>query len=215
MRRLIIVGAGGAGSEALFVAARMTGEWEVVGFCDDAPRLKGAVLEGVPVLDGVEGVIARYGADSLWFHCAVGRNDTRKRIAERLEAAGFRPATLVDPTAVVAPSAVVGAGTYVAPLAFAGPGARIGRHVMINVHASVGHHSAVGDFAQLCPGARLSGGAVMGEGAFIGSNAVTVPLVRVGEWATLGAASLAARDVPPRVTAIGVPAAVRAPAAHP
>lgn len=215
MRRLIIVGGGGAGGEALFVAGRMAGEWEVIGFCDDAPGLKGTAVEGVPVLDGVDGVIARYGADGLWFHCAIGRNSTRKRIAERLEAAGFRPATLVDPTAVVAPSAVIDAGTYVAPLAFAGPGARVGRHVLVNVNASVGHHSTVGDFAQICPGARLSGGTVIGEGAFIGSNAVTVPLVRVGEWATLGAASLAARDVPPHVTAIGVPASVRAPAAHP
>ncbi len=200
--------------EALFVATRMEGQWEPIGFCDDAPGLKGTVVAGLSVLDGIDGVVARLGAQGVWFHCAVGRNDQRKRIAERIETAGFQAATLVDPTAVLAPSAAVGAGTYVAPLAFVGPGAHVGRHVLVNVSASVGHHCTVGDFAQLCPGARLSGGATMGEGAFVGSNGVTVPLVRVGEWATLGAASLAVRDVPPRVTALGVPAAVRAPAAH-
>lgn len=214
MRKLIIVGAGGAGSEALLVATRMAGEWEVIGFCDDGPELRGGALDGVPVLDTIDGVAERFKSQGLWFHCAIGRNASRKRIADRLESAGFVAATLVDPTAVVAGSAVIGAGTYVAPLAFVGPGARVGGHVLINVSASVGHHSMVGGYAQLCPGARLSGGTILGDGAFIGSNAVTVPQVRIGEWATLGAASLAARDVPPHTTAIGVPAVVRAPAAH-
>ncbi len=213
MKRLIIAGAGGAGSEALLVASRMRGEWELIGFCDDSPRLKGAFLEGVPVIGGIMEAIERFGGEKLWFHCAIGRNEARKRTAEKLEAGGFLPATLVDPTAVVAPTAVIGAGSYVGPFVFVGPGSRVGRHVLVNVTASVGHDSSVGDYCQVCPGARLSGGTVMGEGAFVGSNGVTVPLVRIGEWATLGASSLAARDVPPRVTSIGVPAAVRAPAA--
>lgn len=215
MKRLIIVGAGGAGSEALLVAARMTWKWEVIGFCDDAPSLKGTALDGVPVLENIDGLVERFGAQGLSFHCAIGHNQARKRIADRLEGAGFHPATLVDPTAVLAQSAVIGAGAYVAPFAFVGPGCRVGRHVLINVSATVGHHCTVGDFVQLCPGARLSGGTILGEGAFVGSNAVTVPLIHIGEWSTLGASSLAARDVPPHVTAIGVPAAVRALAVRP
>jgi sugar O-acyltransferase (sialic acid O-acetyltransferase NeuD family) len=215
MQKLIIVGAGGAGIECWFVAARMAGVWEMVGFCDDSPALKGKSIEGGTVLDNTEGVLARYHDRGVFFHCALGRNEIRQRVAARFEAAGFLPATLVDPTAVTAASAEIGAGTYIGPLAWVGPASHIGRHVLINVGASVGHNNQVGDFAQICPGARLSGGTVVGEGAFIGSNAVTVPLARVGEWATLGAASLAARDVPARVTAIGVPAVVRAPATRP
>jgi sugar O-acyltransferase (sialic acid O-acetyltransferase NeuD family) len=200
VKRLIIAGAGGAGCEAFLVASRMREEWELIGFCDDSPALKGAFVEGLPVIDSIGGAIGRFAGQELWFHCAIGRNETRKRTAEKLESGGLLPATLVDPTAVVARSASIGEGSYVGPFVFVGPGSRVGRHVLMNVSASVGHDSTVGDYCQVCPGARLSGGTAMGEGAFVGSNGVTVPLVRIGEWATLGAASLAARDVPARVT---------------
>jgi sugar O-acyltransferase (sialic acid O-acetyltransferase NeuD family) len=136
----------------------------------------------------------------------VGRNSLRRTWAALFEERGFAPATLIDPTAVVAASAAVGAGSYLAPHAFVGPGARIGRHVLVNVGASIGHHSAVEDFAQVCPGGRVSGHARLGAGAFIGSNGVVAPGVQVGAWAVVGAASLAARDVPERFSAIGVPA---------
>lgn len=184
--------------------------WSVIGFADDAEALRGRSIAGVPVLGSVKNLLSSEEREPRWFHCAIGRNQVRKALAEACEARGLMPATLIDPSAMVAPSAVLGPGTFIASFAFVGPEARVGRHVLVNVGASIGHHSLCGDFTQVCPGARISGHARLAEGAFIGSNGVLAPGVSVGEWATVGAASLAARDVPARATALGVPAKILA-----
>lgn len=204
-RKLIIVGAGGAGLEALFVARRMKG-WEILGFADDAPALAGKAVGGAPVLGTLAGVASDYAEKEMHVHFALGKNALRMRAVALFEGYRFRPATLIDPSAVVADSSIVGEGDYVAPNVFVGPQARLGRHVLVNVGASIGHHSHLDEFVQICPGACVSGNARLGAGAFIGSNAVVAPGVRVGAWALVGAASLAARDVPDHFSAIGVPA---------
>jgi serine acetyltransferase len=74
-------------------------------------------------------------------------------------------------------------------------GARLGAGVIVNHHVCVGHDVAVDNFAQLCPGVNVSGGCEIGEGALLGTNAGTIPLKRVGAWATVGAGTTALRDV--------------------
>lgn len=190
--------------------AQRVGAWSILGFADDDASLRQQIIEGVSVLGSIESVLQIYAGTRVSFHCAIGRNSVRKKIADRFEGNGFCPATLIDPSSVLAPSALVGSGSYVGPLVFIGPLAVVGRHCLINAGSSVGHHSYMGDFSQICPGARLSGNTTLAEGVFVGSNGVTVPGVTVDAWATLAASSLALRDIPPRVTAIGVPAKVLA-----
>ena len=49
-----------------------------------------------------------------------------------------------------------------------------------------------------CVPGGISGGVFLGEGALIGSNACTIPGVRIGAWATVGAGAAAMRDLPER-----------------
>ncbi len=214
-RKLIIVGAGGAAAEALWVTQRLNAlpdgpRWNVLGWVDEDPKRKGEIVDGLPIIGTPDHVGQEFGGNDILFHCAIGHNFHRRRLAAIFEGAGFTAATLVDPSAVIAPNAHVGAGSYVGPLAVLAPRARIGRHAMVNLGASVGHDCDCADFVQVCPGARLSGRSRLGEGAFVGSNGVVAPRIGIAEWATVGASSLATRDVPPRVTALGVPAKVLA-----
>lgn len=180
--------------------------WNLLGFADDAPKLQGTIVGGIPVSGTIDECVARTSGREIWFCCGIGNNAIRKRLAEKLERAGWRAATLIAPTAVVAATAIVGDGTYLGHQCFVGPEARIGRHALINVHASVGHHSVLGDYAQVCPGACVSGLAQIGEGGFVGSNGVLAPGVSIGRWSVVAAASLAARNLGEGATAIGVPA---------
>lgn len=205
LSKLIIAGAGGAGLEALLVARRM-GVWDILGFADDAPALAGKSAGGVAVLGTLHRVASDYAEKETQVHLAFGQNALRMQWAAFFKGRGFRPATLVDPSAVFADSSTVGEGSYLAPHVFVGPQARIGRHVLVNVGASIGHHSHLEDFVQVCPGGCVSGNVRLGPGSFVGSNGVVAPNVRVGAWAVVGAASLAARDVPEHYSAIGVPA---------
>lgn len=211
MKKIIIVGAGGAGAEALMVLRRLPQVGEALGFADDNPALHSQRLHGVSVLGPIAEVVRRFaGETAVVFHCSVGRNAVRQRLVAVLGGAGLQAITLIDPSAVVASDAVIGVGSYIGPLAFVGPGSTVGCHVLVNTGASVGHDSQLGDYAQLCPGARLSGHTRLGEGAFVGSNGVTLPGIEVGEWATIAAGSVAMRQVPARATVIGVPGKILA-----
>lgn len=211
--KIVIIGAGGAGVEALWVAQRMIAAGRapfggIHGFADDNTKLAGTLIEGFSVVGTVEQIVGELSGGLLRFHCAIGCNRHRKATATLLEAQGWEPVSLTDTSAIVAESAQVGLGAYIGPLSIVAPHARVGRHVLVNVGASIGHHGHCSDFSQACPGARISGHARLGEGAFVGSNGVVAPGVSVAEWATVGAASLAVRDVPPRATALGVPARI-------
>lgn len=212
-RNLVIVGAGGFGSEVLWVAHDMneTGtqefRWNVLGFADDNPNRKGETYEDLPILGTTEEVARDLGAGT-WFHGAIGANRQRQKVAIFLESRGLRPATLVHSSVVIGPGASIGEGTYVGALTVIAPQAVIGRHVLINTQVGVGHHSVTGDFAQLCPGAKLNGGCILDRLAFVGSNAVIHPYKRVGEGATVGSSSYVIRSVEPHVTVMGVPARI-------
>ncbi len=64
-RKLIIVGAGGAGAEALWVARRANAAatapaWDLVGLPDDAPGLEGTTIEGARVIGKCARVAAEF-----------------------------------------------------------------------------------------------------------------------------------------------------------
>jgi len=210
-RPLVIIGAGGHGLEVMWVAARMSldpvfGSWNVLGFVDDHSGLRGRMIEGVPVLGSVAEFLAANRGKPWYFHCAVGSNLQRQKLAEQFEGAGFQAATIMDPMTIISPRATLGAGSYVAPRCYIGPKAIVGRHVLINVGASIGHHSTMADFAQACPGVRVNGHCEVGKLAFLGSNAVIHPGKRVGDCATVAAGSFVVRNVSPSTLVVGVPA---------
>lgn len=210
---LVIIGAGGAASEALWLCARLNArtegpQLEVIAFSDDNPERTGEVVEGIPIAGTVRQIIQKFGGRGIGFHCAIGHNRARQRLCPELESAGFNPISLIDPTAIIAPSATVGAGTYIGPLSIVAPHARVGRHVLINSHVGVGHHAEVADFAQLCPGVRLNGRCKVDTAAFLGSNATVHPGLSIGEGSSIGANSFVIRSVKPRYTMLGVPARI-------
>lgn len=192
MKRVVILGAGGFGGEAAWILSRMPGGWNCIGFCDDAPEWAAeGFRHGLPLLGRIEDV----AAETLFFHCAVGRNVVRKALTERALARGWHALTILDPTALVAPSAVVGAGCFIGPAALVSNGAILGDGVIVNHQATVGHDARVGNFAQICPGARVSGGCVLEHEVLMGSNAVVVPGITVGAEATVAAGAAALRPV--------------------
>jgi acetyltransferase-like isoleucine patch superfamily enzyme len=56
------------------------------------------------------------------------------------------------------------------------------------------------------PGALVNGNVRLDEGVFVGTGAVVTPGRHVGEGARIGAGAVVVDDVPPGVTARGVPA---------
>ena len=210
LEKLIIVGAGGLGSEVASVVKRMNSHaptFDFLGFCDDSADKRGHQIEGVAVL-GAADQIDRELNSKPSFICAIGNNRIRLDVVTRLLALGWKGASVVDPSVYCSESVIIGPGSYVAPQSTLSPYCEIGSHVIVNFGASITHNVKLEDYSQVAPGAGVMGFGALKEGAFVAANGVVMPGVTIGAWATLGACSFAMQDIPDGATAVGVPARV-------
>jgi sugar O-acyltransferase (sialic acid O-acetyltransferase NeuD family) len=162
--KLLIIGAGG---HVQFVAdsAELNGQFEVVGFLDDALAV-GTLVFGYPVL-GSAVDLSGYASVFDQVVVAIGNNALCASLADRLLQAGLSLAKVVHPKAVVSPRAQLGAGTAVMACAVVGTAAMLGQGVIVNCGAVVDHHARVEDFGHLGVGACMAGGSVLGVMAWM------------------------------------------------
>ena len=203
MDQLIIIGAGGFGSEVAWIAAECN--WGIAGFADADETKRGAIWAGYRVYGNLAETATALQGQKIRFICAIGDNERRREMASAAEKSGWEPVTVIHPSALVAPSSNLGRGTFVGPGAIVSNNARIGNHVIINLHVSVGHDSVIEDFCQLSPGSRTSGFCRMEELSFLGTNAVLLPATTVGRESVVGACSFARGIIASRTTVLGVP----------
>lgn len=203
-RPLVIVGFGGHGrvlADALTAAGR-----EIRGVLDrNAQAIEGTDLAWLGTDERHEGLDPDE-VDLVHGVGHVGDAKLRRSIARRLEADGFRFATVVHPTAVVSSGAVLYDGAQVMAGAVVQTGARIGAFAIVNSGAVVDHDCCIGAYAHIAPGAALSGDVSLGEGALVGTGAAVIQGVSVGVGAIVGAGAAVVRDVAAGATVVGVPA---------
>ena len=213
--QLVIVGAGGHGSELHAYLRDLWAEGEAIrllGFIDDnRPRGAWGETEVLASLAELAEALRSRVAGELHYLTAVGSNPVRRAIVEQLGRVGglrLRPWTLRHPRAGIGHNVTIGPGTCLAPGSIVTTNTRIGSHCILNVNASVSHDAVVGDYVNINPGAVVAGNVEIGEGAYIGAGATLIEKVKVGEWSIIGAGAVVVQDIPPRVTAVGVPARV-------
>jgi sugar O-acyltransferase (sialic acid O-acetyltransferase NeuD family) len=211
---VVVIGAGGHAAEVCSYVADLSAAGEhvrLLGCIDDHQPVGRTgpvdVLGGLSVLEALK----RAEAERLRCITAVGDNETRRRLVARVDAAGAGRIpwwTLRHPAAVVGGDAEIGPGTLLAPGSIVTARVRIGAHCILNVKASVSHDAIVGDFVNVNPGAIVAGNVRLGEAAYIGAGATVIEKIAVGAGAIVGAGAAVVRDVPARVTVVGVPARV-------
>lgn len=182
MKCLLIVGAGGHG-RSVAEAALATGNFDTLGFVDDAAQTVSQVWD-YPVW-GTTADLTRYRAHADVAIVALGNNALRAKLCEQLQAAGFELATIIHPRAVVSPRAEIGSGTAIMAGAIVGTEACLGMGVIINSGAIVDHHAQVHDYGHLGVNACMAGGAVLGRGAWIQAGSALGYGVKVDENAVL------------------------------
>ena len=127
--RLLVVGAGGHG-RSVAEAAKLSSQFKVVGFLDEAlPANK--LLLGVPVL-GPDASMVKHQAVADQAIVAVGNNVVREKLMMQLTEVGFTWTTVVHPRAIVSPRSVIGAGSAVMAGAIVGTEARLGAGAIVN-----------------------------------------------------------------------------------
>lgn len=201
MPRLVVIGAGGHG-QVVADAVRQRPGWDVVGYLDEDPSLRGAVIGGVRVLGGIEDLP---DVDHEEVVVAIGENRRRAAVVASLRELGEHFGTILHPRAVVAEGIELGQGAMVLAGCVVNVAARIGEHVILNTGCTVDHHCEVGDYAHIGPGAHLGGGVSIGEGALVGIGASLLPSAKVGAWAIVGAGGVVLDEVVSGSVVAGVP----------
>ena len=211
MSGVILYGASELGRDVAAMGPALLDSWHgpsrLHGFIDDRVPLHGSEILNLPVLGGQEWLESD-DAQGMKVVVTIGEPASRRRAVERLAAKGVRFATLIHPTAVVTPWVAFGEGTVVLATCTFTADISIGRHVVFNPNCTVAHDVVVDDYVYVSPGVDLAGKVALEDSCYMGTGAAVIPGCRVGARSVVGAGAVVVRDIPPDVTAVGMPARI-------
>lgn len=200
MNELIIVGYGGFGREASWLAEDCG--YSVLGFLDDGVA---AGTYGAYRVLGDVGKWAEY--DQAQFVVAIGNPRVRKKVVAKMSGYGEPPfTTLIHPSVIMSKSRAIGAGTMICAGTVGTVDFTIGDHVIIYTNCTVTHDDRIGDFVTIAPLAAISGNVVLGDGVEIGAGASIRQGLTMGPGSMLGMGGVLTKDAEPNQIYVGSPA---------
>ena len=205
--RTVIYGAGRQGMIVL-ETLRAIGKTEVIGFLDDNAAKHGTTFHELPILGGMDWAKAHRSESSLGMIVAIGSNDARIAIGDKLREGGFALLNVVHPSVVQMSGVTMGSGNLVCAGAILIEGTRLEDDVVVNSGAILEHDTLLHTGAQIATGVHTAGCVEVGALAFVGVGAILGPRVSVGKRSIVGAGSTVLSDIPANVIAYGTPARV-------
>jgi len=204
MKDLIIVGAGGFGREALYLAIEINKVrpiWNILGFIDD----------NLNALDDIKCDYKIIGKITDWqpketevFAMGVAAPRTKEILSNLLISRGAEFVSLIHPKATVQPFTKIGIGCVIGGRSTIGDNTTIGDFVHI-AGSMVGQDSVIGDFSTTTGFANIAS-AKIGKRVFVGSHAVILNHLSVGDDAFISAGSIVFTKIKSGTKVFGYPA---------
>ncbi len=167
-------------------------------------------VAGVPVLGG-DDCLEKYPPGSCEVVNGIGSigdMSARKEIFTRLKSIGYVFSSVVHPSAILATGINLGEGVQMMAGSVIQTGVAIGDNSIINTGSIVDHDSFIGSHVHIAPGVVISGGVRIGDLTHIGTATAVIQGIQIGKEVVIGAGSVVIRDIPEKVTAVGIPAKV-------
>lgn len=210
MKDIAIYGAGGFGKEVACLIKRINEKeptWNLIGFFDDNPELKGKMISHFgPCLGSID-VLNDYSTD-LSIVMALGNSHIVKRLVEKINNRHVAFPNLIDNSFyLVDPETfVIGKGNIIQ-----GPGCvtcdvSIGDFNVFNGSVVVGHDVKIGSYNTFMPAARISGEVIIGDLNFFGVSSIVLQQIKIGSNVRIGAGSVMMTKPKDGNLYIGVPA---------
>ena len=201
MKNLILIGAGG---HAKSVADSINkSEYELSGFIDS--NKKGTHM-GLPILGAEIEDIPNY--EKYSYFVSIGDVEYRKLWFDRIRERGLSIINIIDSSAIISSSAKMGIRNFVGKMAVINADAEIGNNNVINTKALIEHECKVGDHNHLSTNSVINGNVIVGNSVFLGSSSVCNGQLKIGSNAIIGSGSVIIKNIPEKVTVVGVPARV-------
>jgi sugar O-acyltransferase (sialic acid O-acetyltransferase NeuD family) len=204
---IVLYGASGH-ANAVKCSLEQNGVAQVVAFIDDFRGGQGLTIDNRPII-----CFDAWRNQFLDHPCfiAVGNVAAKRRLADKVSAAGGHFCTFHDVPGRSFAEVTVGAGSYVQSPTYVGPNTRIGEHVVVMAMTTIGHDVDIGDCCTICPSSNIGGHVVVQSDVFIGAGSIIIngrvgnPLT-IATGATVAAGAVVMKSVPAGVVVMGNPA---------
>lgn len=204
MKKLIIVGAGGFGREALYLALeinKQTRKWNILGFIDDNMD----ALRDVNCDYNIIGTISEWTPkEDEVFVMGIATPKVKEILAGKLIARGAKFISLIHPSVCLLPYTEIGTGCVIGGGSSLGDNCKIGNFVHI-AGSMIGQDSIIGDFSTTTGFTNIAS-AKLGKRVFVGSHAVVLNHLEIGDDVLIAAGSVVFNKVKSGTRVLGYPA---------
>ena len=208
MKNIVIVGAGVVGRETSLIIQQINElkiTWNLIGFIDDDVNSWGNVINGYPVIGGMDS-LEKLSLDT-YVVVAIANYKVKKRIVNKINNR-FKFATIVHPRVWLHDYMTLGEGTIIYEGAILTTNIKVGNHVIISPKCGIGHDSIIKDYVSLLWNVNVSGNDIIEEGVMMGSASTVIQGKRIGKGSTVGAGAVVIDNIDSYSTVVGVPAKV-------
>jgi sugar O-acyltransferase (sialic acid O-acetyltransferase NeuD family) len=210
-RKILILGAAGNCIDILDTINAINAllpepRYQCIGFLDDDKTKRGSVIDGVPVLGGLDSISQYRDAFIVNGIASPSSFRIREEIIKRLALPHERYETIVHPTASVSLLARLGRGTVVFQNVSITTNVSLGNHVYILPNSVVSHDCIIGDCTCLAGGVVVCGSVTIGQSCYLGANSTIKQDVAIGDECLIGMGSVVVDDVESNSLVVGNPA---------
>lgn len=209
MKDIAVYGAGGFGREIaclINLINKETPRWNLIGFFDDDPNLKGTRNEYGEVLGGKD--VLNKWESPLDVAIAIGSPHTVRKVVEGIKNENISFPNIFAPNTIFLDKDNIsfGRGNIACLGCIFSCNVKIGDFNSFNGLISVGHDATIGSYNSLMPSVRISGEVIVGEENFFGCASVILQQVKIGNGTTIGAGSVVMRKTKDGNLYVGNPA---------
>ena len=199
--KLLIIGARGHGKVVADIAIKMD-KWEKIAFLDDDKNLKSNL--DIKVI-GTSKEIDKY-IDDWQIFIAIGSNDIREHLINKLEKLEATIPTLIHPDSVIGKEVDIEKGTVIMGGVVINASTHIGKGCIINTGATIDHDNRIGDFVHISPGVNSAGNVSIGNKTWIGIGSIISNNLNICSSCIVGAGAVVVKDIEKSGTYVGSPA---------
>ena len=194
MKDIAIFGAGGFGREVACLIKRINDKnptWNLVGFFDDNPDLKGKMISHYgPCLGGLDDLNAY--DKLLCVTIPIGNPNIVKTIVENITNPNISFPNIIHPNfeAIDPETFKIGRGNIIEGACYASCDVELGDFNVLNGSIVFGHDCKVGSYNVFMPDMRISGGVTIGECNLFGVGSIILQGIKIGRDVNLAPGSV-------------------------
>jgi sugar O-acyltransferase (sialic acid O-acetyltransferase NeuD family) len=198
LEKVVLLGAGGHARVLLDVLEQHS-LYEIVGFVDANPALRGTRVNGFPVLgdDDLLPELSRNGVRHAVVAIGSTRLNARREFCYRYAVSlGFHMLAVIADSSYISPSAKLGESCSILHQAVVGAGSCLGRNVIVNAGAIVEHDCWIEDHVHIAAAACVAGNVRVGENSYLGLGCRVRQGIKIGRNVMVSMGSIVVKDLP-------------------